>query len=133
MARVHGRRGVGPGTVGERPRWGRGADPGRGDLQLLAGGAGRRCRFPSGGGGAAVRTSVDHAVLAPAMRVGVFGIWHLRAVTAACLAHLGFRVTGVEANAARLASLKSGVPPLYEPGLAELMDREIAAGRLHFG
>ena len=79
-----------------------------------------------------MRTSVDHAVLAPAMRVGVFGIWHLGAVTAACLAHLGFRVTGVEANAARLASLKSGVPPLYEPGLAELMDREIAAGRLHF-
>ncbi len=66
------------------------------------------------------------------MRVAVFGIWHLGTVTASCLAHLGFRVIGVETDAARLAALSSGVPPLYEPGLAELMGREIATGRLRF-
>jgi UDPglucose 6-dehydrogenase len=66
------------------------------------------------------------------MRVAVFGIWHLGAVTAACLAHLGLRVTGVEADASRLAALVSGVPPLYEPGLAELMGQEIAEDKLRF-
>jgi UDPglucose 6-dehydrogenase len=66
------------------------------------------------------------------MRVAVFGIWHLGAVTAACLAHLGLRVTGVDVDASRLAALSAGVPPLYEPGLAELMGQEIAEGRLRF-
>jgi UDPglucose 6-dehydrogenase len=65
-------------------------------------------------------------------RVAVFGIWHLGAVTAACLAHLGLRVTGVEADASRLAALIAGAPPLHEPGLAEMMGEEIAAGRLGF-
>jgi UDPglucose 6-dehydrogenase len=42
------------------------------------------------------------------------------------------RVTGVEADASRLARLIAGVPPLYEPGLEELMRQEIAEGRLGF-
>jgi UDPglucose 6-dehydrogenase len=66
------------------------------------------------------------------MRVAVFGIWHLGAVTAACLARLGLQVTGVEADAARLAALGAGMPPVFEPGLAELMGQEIAEGRLRF-
>jgi UDPglucose 6-dehydrogenase len=66
------------------------------------------------------------------MRVAIFGIWHLGTVTATCLAHLGIGVTGVETDASRLTLLNSGVPPLYEPGLEELMGQEIASGRLRF-
>jgi UDPglucose 6-dehydrogenase len=38
----------------------------------------------------------------------------------------------VETDASRLAALVAGVPPLYEPGLQELMGQEIAEGRLGF-
>ncbi len=64
--------------------------------------------------------------------VVVLGVWHLGAVTAAALAHLGYQVTGVEAHASRLRALAAGEPPLYEPGLGELFDEEIASGRLGF-
>jgi len=71
------------------------------------------------------------------MRLGeptvcVIGIWHLGAVTSACLAHLGARVIGVEPDAARAAQLAAGVPPLFEPELAPLMRKGIDGGRLRY-
>ncbi len=63
-------------------------------------------------------------------RVCVLGIWHLGSVAAACLAGLGYEVTAVETSPHRLESLRRGVPPLYEPGLEEMFDREMRAGRL---
>ncbi len=66
------------------------------------------------------------------IRVCVLGIWHLGAVTAACLASLGYEVTGVEDNPRRVEALQRGLPPIYEPGLEELFVREMAADRLRF-
>ncbi len=63
------------------------------------------------------------------MRICVYGLWHLGTVTAACLAaQNGFEVVGLDADETRIAQLRRGEPPLYEPGLAELLQ----AGRLNF-
>ncbi len=79
-----------------------------------------------------MRSGPEPTVVPAVTRVAVFGIWHLGAVAAACLAHLGLRVKGVEADASRLAALIAGVPPLHEPGLEEMMGEGIAEGRLGF-
>jgi UDPglucose 6-dehydrogenase len=65
-------------------------------------------------------------------KVGVIGIWHLGAVYSACLADLGYTVTGMDGDVRRVEKLNRGVPPLFEPGLAELMSKNIDAGRLRY-
>jgi UDPglucose 6-dehydrogenase len=65
-------------------------------------------------------------------KVCVIGIWHLGTVTSACLAELGYEVVGVERDQARAATLNQGTPPLFEPGLAELMATHLASGRLRY-
>lgn len=65
-------------------------------------------------------------------RVCVIGLWHLGTVTSACLAELGYQVVGVERDPARAANLNRGIPPLFEPGLAELMATHLASGRLRY-
>src|SRR5271163_1357211 len=62
--------------------------------------------------------------------VGVVGLWHLGCVTAACLAEAGNEVIGVDPDAAVIAELAEGMPPVSEPGLAELMGE--CAARLRF-
>jgi UDPglucose 6-dehydrogenase len=54
-------------------------------------------------------------------RVCVIGLWHLGCVTSACLADIGHTVVGVDKDAKRLADLNKGIPPLFEPGLPELI------------
>ena len=66
------------------------------------------------------------------MNVCVLGQWHLGSVTAACLAALGHRVVGLDADAGRIASLSSGAAPLFEAGLEELLRQGLASGRLRF-
>jgi UDPglucose 6-dehydrogenase len=65
-------------------------------------------------------------------KICVIGLWHLGCVYAACLADLGYNVTGVDSDRRRVENLARGVPPLYEPGLAELITANIKAGRLTF-
>lgn len=65
-------------------------------------------------------------------RVCVIGIWHLGAVYSACLADLGCQVIGVDGDAKRVAELNKGVPPLFEPGLLELLTSNIKAKRLNY-
>jgi len=60
------------------------------------------------------------------------GIWHLGAVTSACLADLGYTVVGVDRDAERVEALNQGHPPVYEPGLAELLVSNLSAGRLRY-
>lgn len=72
------------------------------------------------------------AVVSEEIPVTVLGLWHLGAVTAAGLARLGYRVTGLEMHESRLKALVGGTPPIYEPGLAEMFGQEIASGRLSF-
>jgi len=65
-------------------------------------------------------------------RIAVYGLWHLGAVTAACLAESGRDVIGLDLDAKVVADLQEGRPPVFEPGLADLVASGIAAGRLTF-
>jgi len=66
------------------------------------------------------------------MKVCVQGLWHLGTVTAACLASLGHQVVGLDFDEVTVDRLSGGVPPLFEPGLAELVKEGLTSGRLHF-
>lgn len=63
-------------------------------------------------------------------RVAVLGLGYVGSVTAACLAHLGHRVTGVDRDEHKVKSIETGRAPFYEPGLAELIEEGRANGRL---
>ncbi|WP_435278111.1 UDP-glucose dehydrogenase family protein [Rhodococcus yananensis] len=67
------------------------------------------------------------------MRCAVFGTGYLGVTHAACMAELGHEVIGVDIDAGKVAKLEAGEVPFYEPGLAELVRRNIDAGRLSFG
>ena len=66
------------------------------------------------------------------MNVCVLGLWHLGTVTAACLASVGHQVVGLDFDPATVQELQAGQPPLFEPGLAELVKRGLADKRLRF-
>jgi UDPglucose 6-dehydrogenase len=66
------------------------------------------------------------------MRIAVFGTGYLGATHAACMAELGHEVLGVDVDEAKLAKLGVGEVPFYEPGLEEVLKRNIAEGRLRF-
>jgi len=66
------------------------------------------------------------------MRLTVLGTGYLGATHAACMAELGHDVLGVDVDPAKLAKLRGGEVPFYEPGLEDVLQRNIAAGRLHF-
>lgn len=60
----------------------------------------------------------------------MLGLGYVGSVTAACLAHLGHRVTGVDRDDHKVRSIQTGRAPFYEPGLAELIKEGRANGRL---
>jgi len=62
--------------------------------------------------------------------IGVVGTGYVGLATGACLAYVGHRVTCLDNDQERLAGLREGKVPFYEPGLEELIAR--SAGRLHF-
>src|SRR5260370_35577346 len=64
-------------------------------------------------------------------RVSVFGLGYVGAVSAACLAHKGHRVIGVDVNPGKVEMLESGRAPVLEPGLDQLVSEAHKAGRLH--
>ena len=66
------------------------------------------------------------------MRVTVIGAGYVGLVTAACFAEVGNTVTCVERDAGRLRALDKAQVPFYEPGLSDLVARNIEVGRLHF-
>ncbi len=66
------------------------------------------------------------------MRISVIGCGYLGAVHAAALAELGHEVVGIDVDPARIAALAAGEPPIWEPGLTELLVAQLAAGRLSF-
>lgn len=65
-------------------------------------------------------------------KVCTIGLWHLGCIVSACLAELGYRVAGYDPDSDRVRSLMKAVPPLYEPGLQELIAATLASGRLSF-
>ncbi len=64
--------------------------------------------------------------------IAVIGSGYVGLVTGTCFADLGNRVTCVDVNAERIKNLQQGIMPIYEPGLEELLKRNVAAGRMHF-
>lgn len=66
------------------------------------------------------------------MRCTVFGTGYLGATHAACMAELGHDVLGVDIDPGKVAKLSSGEVPFYEPGLADVLRRNLDAGRLRF-
>ena len=66
------------------------------------------------------------------MNVAVLGLWHLGSVTAACVAESGHAVIAFDPDAPTVADLQAGKPPVAEPGLEELVQKNLAAGRLRF-
>ncbi|MGV9545311.1 UDP-glucose dehydrogenase family protein [Nocardia beijingensis] len=66
------------------------------------------------------------------MRCTVFGTGYLGATHAACMAELGHDVIGVDVDPGKVAKLSDGVVPFYEPGLEDVLCRNLDAGRLRF-
>ncbi|MBY6538099.1 UDP-glucose/GDP-mannose dehydrogenase family protein [Rhodococcus sp. BP-349] len=64
--------------------------------------------------------------------VVVIGTGYLGATHAACMAEIGHDVLGVDVDPSKLAKLEAGEVPFWEPGLEEVLQRNIAAGRLRF-
>ena len=62
----------------------------------------------------------------------VVGTGYVGLTTGVCFADLGNSVTCIEINPEKLARLRSGKSPIYEPGLEELQERNMRAGRLRF-
>ena len=66
------------------------------------------------------------------MRMTVIGTGYLGATHAACMAELGHEVLGVDVDENKIEALKNSKVPFYEPGLPEVLERNIDAGRLSF-
>lgn len=69
---------------------------------------------------------------APAPRVSVLGTGYLGATHAVSMAALGMEVVGYDVDPAKVAALQAGKVPFYEPGLPELLEEQLATGRLRF-
>lgn len=65
-------------------------------------------------------------------RIAVFGTGYLGATHAVAMAELGFDVLGVDTDPSKIDALAGGKVPFYEPGLPELLDRQLVAGNLRF-
>lgn len=66
------------------------------------------------------------------MKVCVLGLWHLGTVTASCLTLGGHNVTGLDFDEDVIAKLNKGTPPIFEPGLDDLVKKGLEAGTLNF-
>ncbi|GBQ24044.1 UDP-glucose 6-dehydrogenase [Acetobacter estunensis NRIC 0472] len=67
------------------------------------------------------------------MRIAMIGGGYVGLVSAACFAEFGIEVAVVENSPTRLAALREGRIPIYEPGLDKLVESNMQAGRLTFG
>jgi UDPglucose 6-dehydrogenase len=66
------------------------------------------------------------------MNICVVGVGYVGLVTGACFSEFGLRVTCVDKDASKIAMLNEGRVPIYEPGLGELVGKNMNEGRLSF-
>src|SRR5574341_352998 len=66
------------------------------------------------------------------IRITMLGSGYVGLVTGACLAELGNRVMCSDVDVRKIEMLQGGTMPFYEPGLAELAQKNVACGRLTF-
>ena len=66
------------------------------------------------------------------MKICMIGVGYVGLVSGACFADFGWTVSCVDKDEDRIAKLNRGEIPIYEPGLDELVERNVAGSRLHF-
>ncbi len=66
------------------------------------------------------------------MHITMVGTGYVGLVSGVCLANTGNHVTCLDVDQTKIARLRAGECPIYEPGLEELIRRNVKAGRLHF-
>ncbi|MBL7100686.1 MAG: UDP-glucose/GDP-mannose dehydrogenase family protein [Nanoarchaeota archaeon] len=66
------------------------------------------------------------------MKIGILGCGYVGLVTGACLAELGNDVTCIDIDKEKVSKLNKGISPIYEPGLNEILKRNIQNKRLKF-
>lgn len=66
------------------------------------------------------------------MNIAVVGTGYVGLVSGTCFAEMGVDVWCVDVDKAKVKALREGIIPIYEPGLEEMVKRNVAEGRLHF-
>ena len=66
------------------------------------------------------------------MKIAMVGSGYVGLVSGACFADFGHEVVCIDKDPAKIESLRAGIMPIYEPGLAELVASNVRAGRLSF-
>ncbi len=66
------------------------------------------------------------------MKIAIVGTGYVGLVSGTCFAETGTDVTCIDKDAIKISQIQAGNMPIYEPGLAEMVARNVKAGRLHF-